>query len=91
MLTAARSQSAQPSDDFSFAFNVIAAIVVGGTSIAGGEGAVWRTVVGAFFIAFMTNGFNLHQVDPIWQRLIQGAVILGAVAIDAWSQRTRAR
>ena len=52
---------------------------------------MWRTVVGAFFIAFMTNGFNLHQVDPIWQRLIQGAVILGAVAIDAWSQRTRAR
>ncbi len=48
---------------------------------------MWRTVTGAFFIALMTNGFNLHQVDPIWQRVIQGAVILGAVAIDAWTQR----
>lgn len=87
VLSSSRSLSALPSDDFSFVFGVIAAVVVGGTSIAGGEGAVWRTVAGAFFIALMTNGFNLHQVDPIWQRVIQGAVILGAVAIDAWTQR----
>lgn len=83
----ARSLSAQPSDDFSFVFGVISAVVVGGTSIAGGEGAVWRTVTGAFFIALMTNGFNLHQVDPIWQRIIQGSVILAAVGIDTWTQR----
>jgi len=70
---------------------VISAIVLGGTSIVGGEGAVWRTVVGAFFIAFMTNGFNLHQIDPVWQRLIQGTVILAAVSVDAWSQRNRPR
>lgn len=87
VVNSSRSLSALPSDDFSFVFGVIAAVVVGGTSIAGGEGAVWRTVAGAFFIALMTNGFNLHQVDPIWQRVIQGGVILGAVAIDAWSQR----
>jgi ribose transport system permease protein len=87
VISAARSLSAQPSDDFSFVFGVISAVVVGGTSIAGGEGAVWRTVAGAFFIALMTNGFNLHEVDPIWQRIIQGAVILGAVGLDAWSQR----
>ena len=47
-------------DDFSFVFGVIAAVMVGGTSIAGGEGAVWRTIAGAFFIALMINGFNLH-------------------------------
>lgn len=87
VISSSRTLSALPSDDFSFVFGVIAAVVVGGTSIAGGEGAVWRTVTGAFFIALMTNGFNLHQVDPIWQRVIQGAVILGAVAIDAWTQR----
>lgn len=87
VVNSSRSLSALPSDDFSFVFGVIAAVVVGGTSIAGGEGAVWRTVAGAFFIGLMTNGFNLHQVDPIWQRVIQGGVILGAVAIDAWSQR----
>ena len=69
---------------------VIAAIVVGGTSIAGGEGSIWRTVLGAFFIAFMVNGFNLHQVDPIFQRIVQGTVILGAVAVDSWSRSRRA-
>ncbi len=87
VVSASRSLSAQPSDDFSFVFGVIAAIVVGGTSIAGGEGAIWRTVTGALFIALMTNGFNLHQVDPIWQRIIQGGVILAAVGVDTWSQR----
>ncbi len=44
-------------------------------------------LVGAFFIALMINGFNLHQIDSIWQRVIQGAVILAAVSIDSWTQR----
>ncbi len=89
VVAASRTISATPSDDFSFVFGVIAAIVVGGTSIAGGTGAVWRTLLGAFFIAFMINGFNLHQIDPIWQRIIQGLVILLAVATDAWSRARR--
>lgn len=89
VLRSSRSISATPSDDLSFVFSVIAAIVVGGTSIAGGEGTIWRTVLGAFFIAFMVNGFNLHQVDPIFQRIVQGIVILGAVGIDAWSRARR--
>ena len=88
-LRASRSISATPSDDLSFVFAVIAAIVVGGTSIAGGEGTVWRTILGAFFIGLMGNGFNLHQVDPIYQRIVQGLVILGAVGIDAWSRSRR--
>lgn len=87
VLNSSRSLSAQPSDDFSFVFAVLTAVIVGGTSIAGGQGAIWRTVAGAFFLAFMSNGFNLHQIDPIWQRLIEGLVILIAVGIDAWTQR----
>jgi ribose transport system permease protein len=90
VLRSSRTMSATPSDDFSFVFDVIAAIVVGGTSIAGGEGSIWRTVLGAFFIAFMINGFNLNQVDPIFQRIVQGSVILAAVAIDSWSRAQRA-
>ncbi|MEP4195796.1 MAG: ABC transporter permease [Aliishimia sp.] len=87
ILTASRTISAQPSDDFSFVFAVLTAVIVGGTSIAGGQGAIWRTVVAVFFLAFLTNGFNLHQIDPIWQRLIEGIVILLAVSVDAWTQR----
>ena len=88
-ISAAQSISAQASDDFSFVFAAIAAVVVGGTSIAGGEGAVWRTVVGVFFIAILTNGFNLNGVDPVYQRVIQGFVILAAVGIDAWTRSRR--
>lgn len=88
-LLASRTITAQPSDDFSFVFAVLTAVIIGGTSIAGGEGAVWRTLLGAFFIALMTNGFNLLQIDPIIQRLIQGTVILAAVAADNWSRNRR--
>ncbi|MCJ8324289.1 MAG: ABC transporter permease [Rhizobiales bacterium] len=87
VINSSRSISAQPSDDFSFVFAVLTAVIVGGTSISGGQGAIWRTVAAAFFLAFMSNGFNLHQVDPIWQRIIEGMVILIAVGIDAWTQR----
>ena len=86
MVNASQSMSAQATDDFSFVFAALAAVVVGGTSIAGGAGAVWRTVAGALFIAMMNNGFNLNQVDPIYQRIILGLVILGAVGIDAFSR-----
>ena len=69
IVNSSRSISAQPSDDFSFVFAVLTAVIVGGTSIMGGKGAIWRTVAAAFFLAFMNNGFNLFlQVDPLWQK-----------------------
>lgn len=88
-LNSSRSISAQPSDDFSFVFAVLTAVIVGGTSISGGQGAIWRTVTAVFFLAFLGNGFNLLQIDPIWQRLIEGAVIIIAVAIDTWTNQRR--
>ena len=90
VLHSSRSISAQPSDDFSFVFAVLTAVIVGGTSIAGGQGAIWRTTTAAFFLAFLNNGFNLLQIDPIWQRLIEGAVIIMAVAVDTWTKNRRA-
>jgi ribose transport system permease protein len=86
LLVTSRTTSAQASDDFGFIFVVITAVVVGGTSIWGGEGAVWRSVVGVFFIAFMINGFNLLGTDPIYQRMIRGVIILAAVWIDAYTR-----
>ncbi|MDQ6525356.1 ABC transporter permease [Nocardioides sp. LHD-245] len=87
LVNASQGMSAQATDDFGFVFTVIAAVVVGGTSIAGGSGAVWRTVVGAVFIAMIGNGLNLNQIDPIYQRIILGVVILLAVALDATARR----
>jgi ribose transport system permease protein len=89
-VNASQNLSVQASDDFTFVFGVVAAVVVGGTSIAGGIGAVWRTVVGVLFIAVLVNGFTINGINPIYQRIIEGLVILVAVCLDSWS-RTRRR
>lgn len=65
----------------------IAAVVIGGTSIAGGEGAIWRTVVGVLLLALIGNGFNMLSVEPFYQDIVKGAIIVVSVAIDAWSKR----
>ena len=79
-------QSAGGSD---FTFAVLAGIIVGGTSILGGEGAVWRSVVGVLFIALIGNGFDLLGYDPLYKQIVQGGLILLAVAIDAWTRTAR--
>ena len=83
VLLASRVLSAQASSGQDIAFTVLAGIVVGGTSIAGGEGAVWRTVVGVLFIALIGNGFNLLGLDPLYRQIALGGLILGAVGLDA--------
>lgn len=70
-------------------FTVLAGMVVGGTSILGGEGAVWRTVLGILFIAMLYNGFTLLRVDPLFQGIALGAIILLAVGFDAWSRHRK--
>jgi len=70
-------------------FTVLAGIVVGGTSILGGEGAVWRTVLGILFIAMLYNGFTLLRVDSLFQGIALGTIILVAVGFDAWSKFRR--
>ncbi len=70
-------------------FTVLAGIVVGGTSILGGEGAIWRTVLGILFIAMLYNGFTLLRIDPLFQGIALGVIILLAVGFDAWSKFRR--
>ena len=83
-----RVLSAQASpNDTALAFTVLAGIVVGGTSILGGEGAVWRTVVGVLFIALIGNGYLLLQFDPLYEQITMGALLLAAVGLDAWSRK----
>jgi ribose transport system permease protein len=87
VLDGSRVLSAQSSSGGAFlTFTVLAGIVVGGTSIRGGEGAVWRTVVGCLFIALIGNGFNLLGLDPFYQQVTLGVILLLAVGLDAWSR-----
>jgi ribose transport system permease protein len=67
-------------------FTVLAGIVVGGTSILGGEGAIWRTVVGVLFIALIGNGFTLLAWNPLYEQITLGVILLLAVGGDAWSR-----
>jgi ribose transport system permease protein len=70
-------------------FTVLAGIVVGGTSIAGGEGSVWRTTIGVLFIALIGNGIDLLNVDPLYQQIVLGLILLIAVGLDSWARSRR--
>jgi len=88
-IDASRVLSAQSASNDSLTFTVLAGIVVGGTSILGGEGAVWRTAVGVLFIALIGNGYDLLGLDPLYEQITLGVIMLLAVGLDAWSrQRT---
>lgn len=86
LLVASRVATGQADSGIGLEITAIAAIVIGGTSIAGGEGAIWRTVLGVLLLTLVGNGFNLLNIDPIYQQIFQGAIILVAVGIDAWSR-----
>ena len=88
VIDTSRVLSAQAGEgDTSLAFTVLAGIVVGGTSILGGEGAVWRTVVGVLFIALIGNGYILLGLDPLYEQITMGVILLAAVGLDALSRR----
>ena len=89
VIDASRVLSAQASSGSTLAFTVLAGVVVGGTSIMGGVGAVWRSVVGVLFIALIGNGFNLLGVDPLYQQIVLGLLLIAAVALDVWARRRR--
>jgi ribose transport system permease protein len=88
VIDASRVLSAEAStDSTTFAFTVLAGIVVGGTSILGGDGAVWRSVVGVLFIALIGNGYTLLGLDPLYEQITLGLILIAAVALDSWTRR----
>ncbi|SFB80334.1 ribose transport system permease protein [Collimonas sp. OK412] len=70
----------------SYELDAIAAVILGGTSFTGGVGSIGGTLVGALIIAVLTNGLVLLGVSDIWQYIIKGIVIIGAVALDRYRQ-----
>jgi len=66
---------------------VIAAVIIGGTSLAGGEGTILGTLIGVLIMGVLRNGLVLLGVSPFWQILLIGVVIIGAVGIDMWTRR----
>jgi len=82
LIVTSRLDSAQPNAGMSYELDAIAAVVIGGTSLSGGKGTIWGTVLGAVIIGVLNNGLVLLNVSPFWQQVVKGAVILLAVIID---------
>jgi ribose transport system permease protein len=75
----------------SYELDAITAVILGGTSFVGGIGSIWGTLIGALIIAVLSNGLILVGVSDIWQYVIKGLVIIGAVALDKLRQTGSAR
>lgn len=91
MILVARLVSAQPSAGLGFELPVIAAAIIGGTSLLGGEGTVLGAVLGAAIIGVLENGMVLLGVNTYAQQAVTGSVILLAVSLDMWQKRRRLR
>jgi erythritol transport system permease protein len=74
-----------------YELNAIAAVVIGGAALSGGRGTVRGTIIGAFVIGFLANGLVIVGVSPFWQKVITGAVIILAVAVDQIQQIVQKR
>lgn len=82
VVLASRMYSGQPTAGDGAEMDAIAAVVVGGTSMAGGYGKIGGTIIGALIIGILNNGLNLMNVNSFWQYVVKGSVILLAVYID---------
>jgi len=89
VVLASRMYSGQPTAGNGAEMDAIAAVVVGGTSMAGGSGKIGGTIIGALIIGFLNNGLNLMDVNSFWQYVVKGVVILLAVFIDFVRNRNK--
>jgi ribose transport system permease protein len=87
LVLAARLGSAQPNTGVGFELDAIAAVVLGGTSLMGGKGGIWGTLIGTFIIGVLNNGFNLLDVSPYYQLIAKGIIIIIAVLFDQFLKR----
>ena len=87
VIAASRISQGQAGVGTLIALDAIAAAVVGGVSIFGGVGAIWRTVLGVFFLAIITNGFNIAGISSLYKNIMTGGIIIIAVAIGTFARR----
>lgn len=87
ILLASRLGSGEPNSAVGFEFDVIVAVILGGTSLRGGEGSMFGTVIGAFFIGVLSNGLNLLEVQTFYRYVVLGSILIIAVIIDTLLKR----
>jgi ribose transport system permease protein len=87
LIVTARLDAADPKAGLGYELDSIAAVVIGGTSLNGGRGSIFGTVLGCLIIGILNNGLFLLNVSPFWQQVVKGFVILIAVAMDRMGTR----
>jgi ribose transport system permease protein len=87
VLMAARLNSAQPALGQGYELDAIAAVVIGGTSLSGGEGTILGTIIGAFVMSVLVNGLRILSVPQEWQTVVTGAIVILAVYLDIIRRR----
>ena len=86
-MSASRLYAANGNWGTGYELDAIAAVVLGGTSLSGGIGSIWGTVIGALIISVMNNGLTILGLSSFWQYVAKGAVIVLAVLLDKWRQK----
>jgi len=89
IMLASRTINGAPTTGTGYELDSIAAVVIGGASLAGGRGTIWGTTIGLFLIQILNNGLDILIVPSYWQKVIKGALIVTAVAVDVWAARRR--
>lgn len=90
MLLASETQVGQANIGTEVTLNAIAVVIIGGTSLRGGQGAMWRTAVGLLIVASVSNLLTLMALNSAIQSIAKGAIVIIAVALDSWTQSRRA-
>jgi ribose transport system permease protein len=83
VIDASQVASGDPLSGGPYGLTAVAGVALGGTSIFGGSGSVWRTLIGVALFALITNGFNIMGLNPYYQDIAKGALIIFAVALSA--------
>ena len=87
IILTARVSSAMPAAGEGYELDAIAATVIGGTSLAGGRGRLWGTILGALLLGMVNNGMDLLNVSSYYQQIVKGVIILGAILLDSRRDR----
>ncbi len=87
VLMAARLNTGHPTVGDDIALTVIASVVIGGTSLSGGKGNAFRTLLGVFVMMFLSNAFDSLVIQPYIQRVIKGLIIISVVAVDSYNKK----
>lgn len=89
LILTSRMNSGDPNMGTGLELEAIAAVIIGGTRISGGKGLIWGTLIGAYIMGVLNNGLNLLNVNPYYQMVIKGIIILLAVAINRGVARSK--